>query len=301
MTQLARMRLLGAVLLGTSTLMCNEHHHDNPVAETSRGGDGSTSGGASTSWGNDVNAGTNAYGGVSAYGGTSAARSNTSAGSTSIWESPPYGWANQEHPYQACEGTAVATGEAPVISDFNGQTLHVLANEGRNGAWYASDDGSSGRLTVELDSGALHVTSENWSIWGAGLGVAFAPSVSAAKHCYYDASRYAGIRFRARGSGTFRITVGSFDNYPVSMSGKCNQPGTDCFDWPGGNGRLSDEWKTFEFPFCALTTAGWSKAQSPLESNAAHHLLYSTAQRTSQRTMAGRLGLLYVGFCRVSD
>ncbi len=224
-------RLFGVVLLSTTALMCNSDPQGAPVKETSRAG------------------------GVDA-----------DAGTASIWETSPYAWAGPEHPYQACAETAVATGDAPEISDFNGDTLNVLLNEGRGGAgWYKNDDGSNGKLTVELKAGALHVISENWSVWGAGIGVVIAPTLSDTKHCYYDASHYAGIRFRAKGSGTFRFKVGTFASYPVSLGGICNQPGEGCFDSPGGTGALTSEWQTFEFPFCALKGEGWGREAIPLD------------------------------------
>lgn len=237
MTQIATVRLFGVVLLSMTALMCSSRPQSTPVEETSRDG------------GVDADAG-----------------ENTDAGTASIWETSPYEWASSEHPYQACEETAVATGDAPEISDFNGGTLRFLSNEGRGGAgWYRDDDGSGGELTVELESGALHVISENWSVWGAGIGVVIGPALSDTKHCYYDASHYAGIRFRAKGSGTFRFKVGSFATYPVSMGGICDQPGEGCFDSPGGTGALTSAWQTFEFPFCALKVEGWGQATATLD------------------------------------
>jgi poly(3-hydroxybutyrate) depolymerase len=190
---------------------------------------------------------------------------NADAGPASIWGTSSYAWAGPEHPYQACGESAVATGNAPKISDFNGDTLSVLTNEGRGGVWYKNDDGSDGALTVELKSGALHVVSKNWSIWGAGIGVVIGPTFSDTKHCYYDASHYAGIRFRAKGSGTFRFKVGTFANYPVSLGGMCDQPGDNCLDWPGGTGTLRNEWQTYEFLFCALKAEGWGQGTAPID------------------------------------
>jgi poly(3-hydroxybutyrate) depolymerase len=228
MTRISTTRLFGIALLGTTALMCGGDPQMAPLDDTSRDG------------GVDADAGKNAY-----------------AGNASIWETSPYQWADSEHPYQACAETAVATGDAPVISDFNGATLHVLPNEGRGGNWYKDEDGSGGNLTVKLDAGALHVTSENWSVWGAGVGVAIAPSLSDTKHCYYDASHYAGIRFRAKGSGTFRFKVGTFSTYSVSYGGICELPGQNCLDSPGRTGTLTSEWQTYEFPFCSLKPEGW--------------------------------------------
>lgn len=241
MTRTPTVGFLGIALLSTTALMCNDPPENRPKEGT--GGTGGLAGAA---------------------GAPGTAENTGTAGTVSLWEVPPYGWADREHPYQACEGTAVATGDAPAIADFNGNTLHVLTNEGRNGAWYRSNDGSDGELSVELDSSVLHVTSKDWSMWGAGIGVTIGPALSDAKRCYYDASRYAGIRFRAKGSGTFRFNVGTLANYPVSIGGKCDKAGENCLDWPGGTGKLTSEWKTYELPFCSLKAAGWGET-SPLD------------------------------------
>jgi poly(3-hydroxybutyrate) depolymerase len=229
--------------------MCSGHSKKAPIDETSRGGGSQTDGGSDAGAGGAVNAGSNAGAGRNADGGT-----------VSIWETSPYALADPSHPYQFCGEIAAGTGAAPEISNFNEETLHVLTNEDRGGGWFASDDGSGGKLEVALDQGAMHVLSENWSVWGSGVGVVFGPTLSDTKHCYYDASHYAGIRFRAKGSGTFRFNVGSFASYPVSNGGKCDQPGSNCSDWPGATETLTDEWQTYELPFCALKPEGWGQA-----------------------------------------
>lgn len=236
MTPISNVRRFGVLLLSTTALMCGGNPQKAPVKETARDG------------------------GVDAGSGE-----NVDAGTASIWETSPYEWASPEHPYQSCEETAVTTGDSPEIADFNGNTLNVLKNEGRGGVWYKDDDGSDGELSVELKSDAMHAISKNWSVWGAGIGVVIGPALSDTKHCYYDASHYAGIRFRAKGSGTFRFKVGTFASYPVSMGGMCDQPGEGCFDSPGGTGTLTSEWQTYEFPFCALKVEGWGQATAPLD------------------------------------
>jgi poly(3-hydroxybutyrate) depolymerase len=246
MTRIPTVQFIGVLLLSTTALMCNGDPQA-PVENASRGTGGNANAGS-------TNTGGNADAGVDA-----------DASTASIWETPPYGWADAEHAYQACPEIASGTGSAPVISDFNQNTLHVLANEGRGGVWYKDDDGSAGQLTVTLDSGALHVISADWSVWGAGIGLTIGPALSETMRCYYDASHYAGIRFRAKGSGMFRFNVGTFANYPVSIGGTCNQPGDNCLDWPGGTGKLTNEWQTYEFPFCALKSEGWGQGVVPLD------------------------------------
>ena len=218
----------------------------------------------------------------------------TDSDSSSIWVTPPYDAPDADHPYHACD-EATATGEATDISDFDDGTLSVLPNEHRGGFWGYSNDGTGGQLTVEVDDGALHATSSGWSLWGASVGVLVAPSLSDTEHCYYDASCYAGVRFRAKGSGTFKFQLAGFDNFPVAYGGACDKPGEACYDWPQKSGTLSDEWQTFEFSYCELRAEGWGGRDGAARSKGTDWNLLDVAGRTIKRDMVGRSGILHGG------
>ena len=183
--------------------------------------------------------------------------------SLSIGDEALYKGADSAHPYHACK-EAVATGEAPLISDFENGTVEILANEGRSGGWYTDDDNSGGTLSVDVDAGALHIIAKGWTDWGAGVIAVIAPSPSDNEHCFYDASYYIGVRFRARGKGKIQLKVGSVANYPVALGGVCNRNGNNCYDRPMGQVKLTDEWQTFEFPYCVLKSQGWGGEIMPL-------------------------------------
>lgn len=183
--------------------------------------------------------------------------------SQTVIEPSLYNWANGAYPYHAC-GDAVAIGNEPIISNFDNCTFSVLPNEGRGGSWFSFDDGSDGTLTMEVESGAAHFTSSNWTIWGSGVGCSVAPSLSNTEHCSYDASPYAGIRFKAKGTGRIRLKVATASNVAVDQGGTCNR-GENCYDLPVGYGRLTNEWQTFEIPFCSMFPEGWGGEVAPLD------------------------------------
>ncbi|HEY5955640.1 MAG TPA: hypothetical protein VIV60_03760, partial [Polyangiaceae bacterium] len=167
--------------------------------------------------------------------------------------------------YQACSN-AVATGQAPVISNFDAADLRVLPNEGRAGLWFSYNDGTNGKFTENLEAGALHITSNAWTDWGAGFGVSIGPWLSNGERCYYNADRYAGIRFRAKGRGRVRTNVTTRENVPVAEGGACQRAGDDCYNYPGGYARLTNDWQVFEFPFCAMRPQPlWGGAVAPIK------------------------------------
>ncbi len=177
---------------------------------------------------------------------------------------PEFQSADGDHPYQAC-AEATAVGTSPVISDFEGCAIRVLQNEGRDGLWFTYDDGTDGTVGMNVQSGALHVTSSGWTGFGAGVGLTIGPSRSDTEHCCYDAAVYAGIRFRARGKGSFRTMLVTVDNLPLEMGGACDRPGDDCYNWPGEITSLTGDWQTFELPFCELTPeVGWGGEVAPV-------------------------------------
>lgn len=175
-----------------------------------------------------------------------------------------YVWPSEEAPYRYCS-EAVATGEAPVIADFEDCSSAILRNEGREGYFYDYHDGSAGTFTVDVESGALHITSADWTAWGVGFACGLGPLLDEPAYCSYDASRYAGIRFRAKGRGTIRLNVATVANVMVEEGGACDR-GDNCYDWPGDPTMLTDDWQTVEIPFCAMSPEGWGGEAAPLDS-----------------------------------
>lgn len=158
-----------------------------------------------------------------------------------------------------------ASGEAPLVDDFEAAPGEILRNDGRRGWWFSYDDGSGGQLRREelaLGGGgeagrALHVVASGFAKWGAGFGASLHPETTRERGCAYDASAYAGIRVRARGRGRLRLSLGDAATTPIARGGRCARPGVGCFDLPGVWLVLEERWQTFELPFCAFSPEGW--------------------------------------------
>jgi poly(3-hydroxybutyrate) depolymerase len=152
-----------------------------------------------------------------------------------------------------------ALGDQPLIDDFeNGE--HIADREARSGQWFYYNDGSTGEQQVERvqdDSSALHVTSTGWGDWGSGFGAPLSAGTTPTRLCPYDVSAYAGVSFKAKGSGRVRLRLNTPERVPVVEGGECTKPGEACYDWPGVWFDLSEAWTSHVFPFCMLKPEGW--------------------------------------------
>jgi hypothetical protein len=137
-------------------------------------------------------------------------------------------------PSSLCTVRVVADGSAPLIDDMEDKNGRILQNEGRDGLWFVNNDGSGTqlpaagetwrpeRLTRKGSAGhfALHTKGNAFSKWGAAAGALFVES-----GCY-DASRYEGVRFWAKGKGRIKAALQTFDVVPRAEGGFCD---ADCY------------------------------------------------------------------------
>ncbi len=160
------------------------------------------------------------------------------------------------------EGCAAlrATGDHPLIDDFELGGMQLPLFEGRAGQWFVYDDMTGGRMTADVevdDSAALHVTSQAFSGWGSGLGVTLSSSSNIARLCPYDASVFDGLQFRAKGHGRVKLRISMPVNTPLTEGGQCTKAGEECYDWPGYRFNLDPAWQTLDVPFCQLLPEYW--------------------------------------------
>ncbi len=72
--------------------------------------------------------------------------------------------------------------------------------------------------------------------------------------CPYDASRYDGISFYAKGSGTVSVQVGTSPTRPISEGGTCL---AGCYDNYQATIRLTNDWVLHEILWSELVRSGW--------------------------------------------
>jgi len=124
-------------------------------------------------------------------------------------------------------------GLVPLIDDFEDGDAQLLPNDGRNGSWSISQDGT-GTLTTPVpplpaDGGAngtaraMHLAGSGFSQRGASLSLELRGGAAP-----YDASVHRGIRFWARGTGRLRVLFMQQNLSPGHPCSTCNTAGGEC-------------------------------------------------------------------------
>jgi len=213
-------------------------------------------GGASGRGGTNGGAGTGATGGVSGTGGTTGA--GGSGGS-------------------ACPGTPPAAGGTTLIDDLEDGNGDIPNVDGRRGKWYTVNDGTAGTQNpspsgtfVPVSGGAQgsNYSARTWgsgfTSWGAAMGVQL--NAAGQNQCPYDVSRYSGVTFYAKGSGTVTISVATSATVPVDRGGTCT---SGCLDYYATKVVLSSAWTSERIHWTDLKQAGWG---TPVSFNASQVL-----------------------------
>lgn len=186
----------------------------------------------------------------------------------------------QETPLLADSGVASApTGpctpapkptDVALLDDFEDGDGHLFKAFERDGWWFAAGDPTDGakiyppnnhfqpdRLPPPESSKdnlfAAHFKAEGQKDWGATWGVALQWE-SKGLHCPLNASGFAGVRLRARGPGTVRVSFAMPETLPTEQGGTCT---TGCYDFHGKLVYLSDGWTDYLVRWDALEQGGW--------------------------------------------
>lgn len=156
-----------------------------------------------------------------------------------------------------------------LIDDMEDGNTRVDVVEGRGGYWWKSADpmGSivgpddlSPQAPPGEKSNAMHFFGETAAgagddYWGAQFGANFAPQDG------YDASKYVGVRFRAKvspgSSPDVRFKISDVNTHP--SFGNC----TACWNHFGVNLSLSEQWQEYEYYFGTLSQAPYWGAPRP--------------------------------------
>lgn len=235
----------------------------------SNGGTGTVAGTSSVSGATNVgggsgstNAGTSSGGGAgepTMQGGSAGDTGSSGSGSTASAGSTTTAGAGGEPPSE----------ESVVVDDMEDGDTGIEVKDGRNGYWYAGNDGSAGTMEP---SGAFSMTelaasdrsafaamlkASNFTVWGAVMGFNWVEQATVVKP--YDASAYCGLRFwgKAAANTTVRLRVPDSDTHP--SGGVCKDPGasgTACYDHFGKNLAFASAWKQFSVKFTELGQTG---------------------------------------------
>jgi len=216
-------------------------------------------------------AGSSGSGGSPQDGGAAGAAGASGAGAAGMPASAGEGGGGGAH--QGGSGNTGGTGNdvtiADLIDDFESGDGSIPATNGRQGAWYAYNDGTDGGTQTPVadatfvpESGgpsssglAAHTTGSGFTLWGAGIGMDF--NHDGQTRSTYDASAYQGVTFWARGSVTVNFKVLSAPTTPIDQSGTCS---ANCEDHHQVAVSLNGSWAQYSFAFADLAQQGWGLA-----------------------------------------
>lgn len=166
---------------------------------------------------------------------------------------------------EPCTPAMRATGNEPLIDDFEDNDARIAPLEHRAGFWGASND-STGKqrpapgaplAMARIPGGrgashfALHTSGSKFTKWGALLAADFSP-----RRCY-DASAYAGLVFYARGRGSFNVVAKMTQVAPEEFGGSCTH---DCFDSHRATFALTSDWQERHVTWAELKQQGYGQA-----------------------------------------
>lgn len=189
-------------------------------------------------------------------------------------------------------------GPADLIDDLEDGDDAIDATNGRLGGWYTFHDATAG-TQIPPESGfvptaggaagsayAAGTSGSGFTEWGAGMGFDLnnpeAVGMTGGR-ARYDASRYQGLVFQARGNVAVRVALETAGVTPADRGGTCT-PGTmegqECEDLHGVTLDLTTEWQEYQVPFARLRQGGWGQAV-PFDATAVTAVLFTVDQNQS--------------------
>jgi hypothetical protein len=174
----------------------------------------------------------------------------------------PSGSEEPVSPLAPCSPVSVGSGHDLLIDDFEDGDTRLLVVDKRAGNWVAFNDGTgsmSPRMGAAFPAAripggrgeshfGLHTHGGKFTKWGAVLSVELSP-----RRCY-DASKYAGIAFWARGKAQLRVAVKMTQVVAEEFGGSCVK---DCFDGHGAERVLTKDWQRYEVRWEELVQNGF--------------------------------------------
>ncbi|HKO51512.1 MAG TPA: hypothetical protein VJV79_27575 [Polyangiaceae bacterium] len=180
------------------------------------------------------------------------------------------GDAEQSKPTAPACVTQTGTSSNSLIDDFEDGDNQLPRATNRHGSWTTINDGTGIQapppdrdgLTPFLmsmpgspRSPAYALRSVGWGFTDWGASVVVGLNTTPSGPCSYDASVFSGIRFQAKGNGSFRVNLGTQETTPVADGGLCAS--SNCSDY-GLPVDLPIDWTEVTVSFADLTQPGWA-------------------------------------------
>ncbi|MGC4092792.1 MAG: hypothetical protein QM756_33895 [Polyangiaceae bacterium] len=196
-----------------------------------------------------------------------------------------------------CVGS-VASGTDPVVDDFADGDLAARFVEGRQGYWIhmRSDVTGAPAPSVLLEqsnyylslAGAL-VTGSQYPWANLKVELRAIGTSAASASCVYDASKYHGLRFRARGapvrfSVEMDLNIPAVNNY--GAPGACTAtPEADCYARNGALVPLTASWASYEYTWAMLTPSYISSWNPPFSAARLVGIYFEAVPETTSATV----------------
>jgi hypothetical protein len=172
-----------------------------------------------------------------------------------------------------CLALAPSAGSEPSIDDFEDGDDAVRSLEGRAGFWrWAREIDAPGTApalipvpradATRANRLAQHVKGGQLMDWGATIEFDFRPAC-------YDASKYVGVSFQARGPGRIYVAPRERSVIPIAEGGSCE---SDCHNPHVAKIELESAWRTYQVRWSELRQRGIGKP--PLDARRLHSLAF---------------------------
>jgi hypothetical protein len=142
-----------------------------------------------------------------------------------------------------------ASGAAPLIDNFEDNDALALPNDGRNGGWHTTHDGTGQLVATTTDppiasdggangtAKALHLSGSGFTEWGAGFSLDFRSNGSP-----YDATVHQGVSFWAKGVNRLRVILTQANLSPAQFCSTCPAASEECGLFYSTEVVLSETW-----------------------------------------------------------
>jgi hypothetical protein len=171
-------------------------------------------------------------------------------------------------PDSTAASDAAPVDETALIDDLEDGDTEIRAVDGRVGYWFTVHDPSAGHQAPSpfgaspggaADSDFAAATyGGGFTTWGAKLGLALHTAQGVVG--VYDASRFHGLRFQARGNVAVRVALSTIGLRSVEYGGACTPAeGAPCADYYGSVIELTPDWQEYTIPYLQLRQAGWGQ------------------------------------------
>jgi hypothetical protein len=170
------------------------------------------------------------------------------------------------------------TGPSDLIDDLEDGDDAINETNGRLGGWYTFNDESTTGTQMPPSSGfttatggadgsafAAATSGSGFTVWGAGMGFDLNNPEAVGMtgpRAQYDASRFTGIAFKAKGNVPITVSLEVVGVTPTDRGGTCVPSmtmGEECDDLHGTLVDLTPDWKEYAIEFGKLRQGGWGK------------------------------------------